>query len=274
VDRYGHTEEPLPSDFSDEAGRVSELFYRPLVRLLAITRESPMMGDVDVKAMQRVLRTIDAAIRLRSYYEWETEVLHDEGTVLGVKSAGGSEGPPLSPKEASVEIGSALDEVSRRIGILRAQAEADSAGQGSSPERVAGPALVTVQPGTAFIIMAINRDDPGLEDVKTAIQEEFARFNIRAIRADDIEHSEEITHRVLEAIKSSEFLIADLSGERPSVYYEFGYAHAIGKRPIPYRKEGTKLHFDLVVHNCPEYSNLRDLKAKLNKRLSSILRGE
>jgi hypothetical protein len=42
--------------------------------------------------------------------------------------------------------------------------------------------------------MAMNPADPGLEDVKSAIQEECARFNIRAIRADEIEHSEEITH--------------------------------------------------------------------------------
>jgi len=170
------------------------------------------------------------------YYEWKTEVLHDEGTVLGLRPAGSSEDQRISPAAARTEIGNALDQVSRRIGILRAQAEAVESGHAAPAQQALGAAAVSIQPGTAFIIMAIDSRKPELEDVKRAIQQECARFNIRAIRADDIEHSGEITHRIVETIRTSEFLIADLTGERPSVYYEVGFAHAIGKRPILYRK--------------------------------------
>jgi hypothetical protein len=48
----------------------------------------------------------------------------------------------------------------------------------------------------------------------------------------------------------------------------------IGKRPILYRREGTKLHFDLAVHNCPEYKNVTELRERLRKRLTAIIRGE
>jgi nucleoside 2-deoxyribosyltransferase len=81
-------------------------------------------------------------------------------------------------------------------------------------------------------MMMMDPDHPELEDVKTTIREEFARVNIRPVRADEIEHSGEITHRILEEIKNAEFLLADFTGGRPSVYYEIGYAHAIGKRVI------------------------------------------
>ena len=43
-------------------------------------------------------------------------------------------------------------------------------------------------------MMMMDSGKPELEDVKQVIQEEFARFGIKAVRADDIQHSGEITH--------------------------------------------------------------------------------
>ncbi|TNJ39117.1 hypothetical protein FGF66_05985 [Chlorobaculum thiosulfatiphilum] len=126
-------------------------------------------------------------------------------------------------------------------------------------------------PNSAFILMWMDHNHHELDDVCNAIKEVCSNYGIQALRADDIQHEDKITDLVLANIAQSEFLIADLTGERPNVYYEIGYAHALGKRPILYRKEGTSLHFDLSVHNVPEYKNITELKQLLKKRFDAIL---
>jgi hypothetical protein len=128
-----------------------------------------------------------------------------------------------------------------------------------------------VDRGTAFILMHMDPAKLELLDVCDAIKEVCRDFGIDAQRADDIEHQVQITNVILNRIKRAEYLIADLSGERPNVYYEIGYAHALHKNPILFRRKDTAIHFDLSLHNVPAYENMRDLKRLLTRRFEAIL---
>lgn len=122
-----------------------------------------------------------------------------------------------------------------------------------------------------FVLMNMNPADESLVDVLNGIKSACTSFGLEATRIDEEEHADRITDRIIERIKRSDLIIADLSGERPNVYYEVGFAHALGKRPMLYRRRGTPLHFDLAVHNVPEYGNVTELRSLLHRRLEAVL---
>ncbi len=128
-----------------------------------------------------------------------------------------------------------------------------------------------IDPNTAFVLMWMNRRKKALVDVYNAIKRVCDSFGIRAYRVDEIESSEQITDAILDNIKKAQYIIADLSGSRPNVYYEVGYAQALGKQPILIKKEGTKVHFDLYVHKATEYESMTDLEIQLTDRLEKKL---
>ena len=123
-----------------------------------------------------------------------------------------------------------------------------------------------------FIIMAMTKEDPGLDDVHAAIMEVCKKNGLKAFRVDDVEDTEKITDKIMESIDSSLFVIADLTHERPNVYYEVGYTHGISKRVIFTAKEGTLLHFDIKDFAVIFYPNITTLKTKLNSKIKAILK--
>jgi len=206
-----------------------------------------------------------SALRFREFAEWDPRVLHDEDVVLGVSPPGQSE-EPTRPSEARTLFQRGYERATRIVKLISPE-ESEFASAIVSTEV---PAVRKYRPNTAFIIMWMDKAHPELEDVKNCFKEVFSRFHINAFRSDDIEHSDVVTKRILDEISTAEFLVADLTGERPSVYYEVGYAHALGKRPILYRRMGTPLHFDLAVHNVAEYENITELRTKLTNRLVAL----
>jgi len=114
-----------------------------------------------------------------------------------------------------------------------------------------------------LIIMPMLKEDKSLIDVLSTLKRTCKSLNKKAERVDDYVHKNEITDKMLGSIKTAEYIIADLTHNRPNVYYELGYAHAYGKKVILIAKEGTELHFYTRNHNVLTYSTLVELEDEL-----------
>ena len=230
------------------------------VDIAAAARGSPLLADADMQELRHNTRQMLANMHFREYRHTGVYIHHDEGTVLGVDPPTHEEIPFRDSSTAGRRFEQA---VAKTLDLTDLLLPTDAA-------ELTQPGTANYRPNTAFVMMAIDDSKPELEDVRTGIKEVFKEFGIEAITANDIEHEEAITDRILAEIESSEFLIADLTHERPNVYYEIGHAHACNKRVILVRKKGTKLHFDVAHRNCPEFENATGLKTLLRKRLEAI----
>ena len=230
------------------------------VDIAAAVRVSPLHSDADMQELRHNTRQMLANVQFREYRHTGVYVHHDEGVVLGVDPPTHETIPISDAETAQKRFDQAAAKTLDLTDLLLPTDAADPALPGTANYR----------PNTAFIMMAIDSSKSELEDIRTGIKEVFKEFGIEAVTADEIGHEEVITERILSEIETSEFLIADLTYERPNVYYEIGHAHALNKYPILVRKEGTKIHFDVAHRNCPEYKNTTKLKSLLRERLEMI----
>jgi nucleoside 2-deoxyribosyltransferase len=78
-----------------------------------------------------------------------------------------------------------------------------------------------------------------------------------------------------QGIRRAKLVIAEVTPANPNVYYELGYAHALGKPTLLLARRDTKLPFDLSVHQCLFYDatpeGMQQLTVRLRKYLYSYI---
>lgn len=83
-------------------------------------------------------------------------------------------------------------------------------------------------------------------------------------------HTGNITQRMLGQIRSCELVVADLTGERPNVYYEAGFAQALGRPVIFTCRKGEPVHFDTAQFPRIEWTTVEQLRSELADWLRAI----
>lgn len=130
---------------------------------------------------------------------------------------------------------------------------------------------ISVQSKKAFIVMQFTKeyDELYAEVIKPVCKE----FNIETVRADEYYSSTPIITDIIESIKESSLIIADITPDNPNVFYEIGYAHAIQKSVILLSdKKREKLPFDLSSFRTIFYENSISGKKKVEDALRKYLK--
>lgn len=118
-----------------------------------------------------------------------------------------------------------------------------------------------------FVIMAFS---PDMEPIYEGIEVAAADFRLDAKRVKDVHGDYRITERIMEMIRDSVMVVADLTHGRPNVYFELGYARGIGKPVITIARTDTKIHFDVKDWTYIPYTDSRTLERDLKKRLEKV----
>jgi len=123
-----------------------------------------------------------------------------------------------------------------------------------------------------FVAMPFTGED--MKDVYAAIKDECTKLNLTATRVDENVGSGFIIREITESIERAEFIIFDLTHERPNVYYELGYAHGVGNEAediLLLAREGTNIHFDISPARIHFYKSTEHLKEIVSHNLKRMI---
>lgn len=133
-----------------------------------------------------------------------------------------------------------------------------------------------------FVIMPIQGEKYGDQDQQRIFKEYDERFDAieevlgdlecYAIRIDKEAPLEGLVDRIKEEIRRANFVLADLTDERPSCYFEVGYAEALGvpviyaasKQSVVSPGSDTRIHFD-IHKSINWFTNHEELKEKIHR---------
>lgn len=127
-----------------------------------------------------------------------------------------------------------------------------------------------ITPTEVFVIMSFAKKGH-LVDAYDTFGRVCEANGFRAFKVDDhLDAKQRIVPSIMSAIRRSAFIIADVSEPRPNVYYELGYAQALGKDVIMTAFEGTQLPFDVFDVPTIYWDSQNMLAQKLSVEVSRI----
>lgn len=139
------------------------------------------------------------------------------------------------------------------------------------------PYKLRENPNLAFVIMPF---DKSFDDIyQLGIKETIQSLGLQCKRSDEIVHTQNvICTSICQPIRAARYIIADITGKNPNVFYELGLTHAraedrdqINKRVLIITQKMDDVPFDLRTMSIVHYENIGSLRAKLKATLIDLM---
>jgi len=121
-----------------------------------------------------------------------------------------------------------------------------------------------------FVLMPFSQD---FDDVyKLGIGPACKGAGAYCERVDEQIYTENIMERIRNQIAKADLIVSDLTGQNPNVFYETGYAHALGKTTILLTQKAEDIPFDLKHTPHIVYGkSVSGIKPELRRRIKYFI---
>lgn len=121
-------------------------------------------------------------------------------------------------------------------------------------------ARTVIKPRSIFVITPFH---PDFENFFAALSDFGRETNYSVSRGDERVETSDIFPQILQGIVSSRFIIANITGRNPNVFYELGVAQALDKEVILVAESDAEIPFDIQSKRIIFYDTPAELKGRL-----------
>lgn len=124
-----------------------------------------------------------------------------------------------------------------------------------------------IEPRSIFVLTPFH---PDFDDFFDIVRSTGNSINYKVSRGDEKTDKSDIFPQILKGITSCRFVIANITGRNPNVFYELGIAHAIDKEVILVASGDSGIPFDLQSKRILFYDDPSELREKLALAIASL----
>lgn len=133
-----------------------------------------------------------------------------------------------------------------------------------------------ISPSKPKAFVAMKFDEPYDTFYREVIRKQAESLGLDVVRIDEKAGPGVIFQDIQREIEQSDVVIAEITPQNVNVFYELGYAHALGKPTILLAQRGAELPFDIRSYRVVFYNDTiggkPEVERNLNRHLEAVLR--